>query len=78
MEFPGILKKGLIQKVDGNWAVLENQTDGFLKRPLEFLAFLLYPWKFQAKQSFTPRSSTKLLHFSEILRPKTKTPENST
>ena len=32
----------------------------FLKTLLEFLYFLLYPWKFQTKQGFTPRSSTKL------------------
>ena len=30
--------------------------------PLELLGFLLYPWKFQTKQSFTPRNSTKLCY----------------
>ena len=32
----------------------------FLKIPLEYLGFLLYPWKFQTKQSFAPRNSKKL------------------
>ena len=32
----------------------------FFKRPLKFLGFLLYPWKFHTKQSFTPGNSTKL------------------
>ena len=40
------------------------QTGGWgytiLKKPLEFFIFLLYPWKFQTKQSLTPGSSTKL------------------
>ena len=53
----------------------------FLKLTLEFFGFLLYPCKFQAKESFTlpycPRNpstvSTKLgrLHPSKILRPET-------
>ena len=30
--------------------------------PLKMLDFLLYPCKFQAKQSFTPRNSTKLCY----------------
>ena len=37
----------------------------FLEPPspqLEFLDFLLYPWKFQTKQGFTPRNSTKLCY----------------
>ena len=35
----------------------------FLKTPpFEFLHFLLYPWKFQTKQGFTPRNSTKLCY----------------
>ena len=34
----------------------------FCKPPLEFLGFLLYPWKLQTKQSFTPRNSTKLCY----------------
>ena len=52
----------------------------FWNPPLEFLGFLLYYWKFQTKQSFTPRGSTKLcsIHPSEILKPKTKTTGNST
>ena len=29
---------------------------------LEFLSFLLYPWKFQTKQGFTPRNSIKLCY----------------
>ena len=32
----------------------------FLKTPLEFFISLLYPWKFQKKQSSTPENSTKL------------------
>ena len=44
----------------GKWAIPEkNQTgrrveDKVMKTPLEFLGFLLYTWKFQTKQSFTP------------------------
>ena len=34
----------------------------FLKTTLEFLDFLIYPWKLQIKQSFTPRNSTKLCY----------------
>ena len=43
-----------------NWAIPEKiQTEGvenilFSTPPLEFYIFLLYPWKFQAKQSSTP------------------------
>ena len=44
---------------------------------IEFLGFLLYLWKFQTKESFTPTNSTKLLHILEILRHKTKAPGNS-
>ena len=29
---------------------------------LEVLDFLLYPWKFQKKQGFTPSNSTKLCY----------------
>ena len=32
----------------------------FLEPRLEYLGYLLYPWKFQTKQGFTPRNSTKL------------------
>ena len=34
----------------------------FLKTSLEFLGFLLYQWKFQTKQGFTRRNSTKLCY----------------
>ena len=34
----------------------------FFETLLEFLGSLLYPWKFQTKQSFTPRNSTKLYY----------------
>ena len=34
----------------------------FFEHPLEFLGFLLYPWKFQKKQRFTLRKSTKLCY----------------
>ena len=47
------------------WAIPEKKkkTGGVedinvLKTPLEFLVFLLHPWKFQTKQGFTPRNST--------------------
>ena len=60
----------------GGW--LKNY---FFENPLEFLGFLLYTWKFQIKQGFihplfieTPQK----LHPSEILRPETTTPVNST
>ena len=41
---------------------------------------LLYPWKFQTKQSSTPGYFTKLCQLDplELPRPKTKTPGNST
>ena len=50
-----------------HWAIPEKKTRGregvesilFLKTPLEFFIFLLYPLKFQRKQSFTPGNSTK-------------------
>ena len=46
-----------------------------MKKTLEFLSFLLYPWKFQTKQSFTHGNSAKwVLDPLENLRPKTKTP----
>ena len=32
----------------------------FLKKPLEFFTFLLYPWKLQIKQSSVPRYFTEL------------------
>ena len=44
----------------------KKQTGGlrtwFFEKTPGFLGFLIYPWKFQAKQSFTPRSSTKLCY----------------
>ena len=54
---------------------LTSKEDILLKKTLlQFLGFLLYPWKFEPKHGFTPRNSTKLLHPLEISRPKTKTP----
>ena len=44
------------------WAVPgKNQTETvedilFLKNLLQLLGFLIYPWKFQTKQSFTART----------------------
>ena len=52
----------------------------FWKAP-EIFRLFVYPWKFQTKQGFTRRNFSKLLvlhHSSEIVRPKTKTPGNST
>ena len=48
--------------------------------PPEFLGFLLCPWKFQTKQDFTLETPQNCvtIHPSEILKPKTKTPGNST
>ena len=37
----------------------------FWNPPRKYLGFVLYPWRFQIKQTFTPRNSTKLLHVSE-------------
>ena len=34
----------------------------FLRKTLEFLALLLYPWKFWTKESFSPRNSGKLYY----------------
>ena len=66
------------------WGIPEkNQIGGvedilFWKNPGIF-RFSLYPWKFQTKQSFSPRNSTQLcITPSEILRTKTKTPGNTT
>ena len=52
----------------------------FFKTPLDSLEFLIYPLKFQTKQSLTPTNSTKLCSpfRSFILRPKTKIPGNFT
>ena len=57
----------------------------FFKIPLQILDFLLYPWKLQTKQGFTPRQNKAsqlhktMLHPSEILRLKvTKAPGNCT
>ena len=49
------------------WAIPEKRTGGlrtyvFEPPPLEFLGFLLYQWKFQTKQGFTPGNSTKLCY----------------
>ena len=55
-----ILPNGLFQKKNpkkgggGSWGYT------FFKTPMEFFIFLLYPWKFQTKQSSTPGYSTKL------------------
>ena len=60
---------------------LRFRTYFFENPPGIFLFFLLYPWKFQTKQSSTPRNSTKfLLDPLEIPGSKTKTlgPGNST
>ena len=45
--------------IDDNWAIPEKARQGrelktyFFETPLEFLGFLLYPWKFQTKQGLT-------------------------
>ena len=48
------------------WAIPEKKQQGLrtcvFEKPLEFLGFLLYPWKSQTKQGFTPRNSTKLCY----------------
>ena len=50
-----------------------------LKSPLEFLVFLLQPWKNPGKTRLHPEKLHKqFFHPLEILRPKTKTPGNST
>ena len=46
-----------IKQVGGGWGLGHT----FSKTLLEFFIFLLYPWKFQTKQSSTPRNSTKFL-----------------
>ena len=65
-------------RLDGDWdggGCCSLKTYSFENFPR-----LLYftPWKFQVKQTFTPWNSTKLLHSSEILRYKTKSPGNFT
>ena len=59
--WPEVVSNGLFQKKNKQG---EGWVHTFLKTPLEFLGFLLYPWKFQIKQSFTLRSSTKLYYTS--------------
>ena len=52
-----------------------------LPPPLEFFIFLLYPWKFQAKQSSTPGNPQIFLTSlgnSKVKNQETKTPGNST
>ena len=49
------------------WAIPEKKKQGGLRtyvfeNPLKFLGFLLYQLKFQTKQGFTPRNSTKLCY----------------
>ena len=47
----------------------------FFKTPLQYLGFLIYPWKVKTKHSLTLKKLHKIvLHPSEILRPKTKIP----
>ena len=50
------------------------------KKPPEFFIFLPYPWKFQTKQSSTPRNFTKLCCLRSLGNPKAKNqdPGNST
>ena len=48
-----------------HWAIPEKSKHGGLRiyvfeNPLEFFIFLLYPWKFQTKQSSAHGYSTKL------------------
>ena len=50
-----------------------------MKSPLEFLVFLLHPWKNPDKTRLQPEKLHKqFFHSLEILRRKTKTPGNST
>ena len=55
----------------------KNPNIYFFENPLDFFIFLLYPWKFQTKQSSTPGYKI-MLDPLEIPRPKTKTPGTST
>ena len=49
-----------------HWAIPEKKNIGedilFCNNLLEFFGSLFYPWKFQTKQVFTPRNSTKLYY----------------
>ena len=71
-------KNGLFQKkkqTEGRWLRI------YFFNPLEFLGFLLYPWKFQTKLKTSPLETSQncvTTPSSEILTPKTKTPGNST
>ena len=49
---------GLSQKKIKQWVWRHS----VLKTPLGFFGFLIYPWKLQEKQGFTPRNSTKLCY----------------
>ena len=51
-----VLTNGLFQK--------KKKLTGGLRTYL-ILCFFLYPWKFQTKQSFSPRNSTKLRYTTQ-------------
>ena len=51
----GRLKDTFFKKT---WSYEEH----ILKTTLEFIGLLLFPWKFRAKESFTPRNSEKLYY----------------
>ena len=75
-QFINLKKSECYFPVNGLFQKKKNKQEGtyFFENPLEFLAFLLYPWKFQIKQSFTTINSTKLLHPKIVLEDyKTKT-----
>ena len=57
----------LIINGDAHWSILKKSKQGgealriyFFEKPPGIFHFLLYPWKFQTKQSSTPGYSPKL------------------
>ena len=75
-QFINLKKSKCYFPVNGLFQKKKNKQEGtyFFEKPLEFLAFLLCPWKFQIEQGFTPTNSTKLLHPKIVLEDyKTKT-----
>ena len=55
---------GILSKIRDNTCLkIQTEGDGGMGiEDMELLGFLLYLWKFQTKESFTPRNSTKLCY----------------
>ena len=54
-----------------HWAIPGKKQTGGVEDPQEFLGFLLYPWKFQIKQGFTPKTPQNCVIPLETFKAKT-------